>query len=537
MKAYESNGRVMSAILDDMAKSFGGKVFVRDHQTQSTWSESSAVSNRIANFLIRDLGVVKDDKIAVVLPNCVDFIHVQFGICKSGAVMVPINVLSKLDILTQFLVNSEAKVVVIDEQYLPMLEEVAQSIPNVKTLVVRGEGYDARKLAGFNIVAYERILQGAAGHPDVEIAWYDPADIFYTSGTTGVSKGVVLSHNHHYLFGSNIVRASRLGPSDVMYVCLPLYHGMGSYMSIMPMLLCGGTIALGEQFSASRWLGEIRSYGATATWTVFSMPPILMKQPLKPDDADNPLKVMLCSGMPPDMVAPLEKRYAIKTLDFYGSTESSDLAYTSWDEERRSGAVGRVNAAFYEVAIVNEHDEVLPVGEIGECVSRCKQPFSQMSEYYKMPEETLKAFRNRWLHTGDLCRLDKDGFLYFVGRGKDTIRRRGENISCYELETILSGYEGVLECSSVPVPSELGEDEIKIIIAPREGATLEFSAVMGFCREKMPKFMIPRYIEIVPEVHKLPNHKIDKARLKKEGLTPMTWDAESGGYVGDRGKL
>ena len=532
MKGYEGNGRVMSAILDDMIQSVGDKVFVRDHQTQSTWSELSDASNRIANFFIRELGVAKDDKIAVVLPNCVDFIRVQFGICKSGAVMVPVNVMSKFEILTQFLVNSEARIIVIDAQYLPMIEAIAPSIPGVKALVVRGSGYDAGKLARFSIIPFANALQGPAGRPDVEISWSDPADIFYTSGTTGVSKGVVLSHNHHYLFGSNIARASRLGPSDVMYVCLPLYHGMGSYMSIMPMLLCGGTIALGEQFSASRWLSEIRSYGATVTWTVFSMPPILMKQPLKPDDADNPLKVMLCSGMPPDMIVSLEKRYAIKTLDFYGSTESSDLAYTSWDEKRPPGAVGRVNTAFYDVAIVNEYDEVLPVGEIGECVSRCKQPFSQMSEYYKMPEETLKAFRNRWLHTGDICRLDKDGFLYFVGRGKDTIRRRGENISCYELETILSGCEGVLECSSVPVPSELGEDEIKIIIAPREGARLEFAAVMDFCREKMPRFMIPKYIEIVPEVHKLPNHKIDKARLKSEGLTPTTWDAESGKYVG-----
>ena len=535
MKAYESNDRVMSSILDDKAKTLGNKVFVRDHQTQSTWSELSDASNRMANFLIRDLGVVKDDKVAVILPNCVDFLRVQFGICKSGAVMVPINVLSKLDILTQFLVNSEAKVIVIDAQYLPLIETVAQSIPNVKTLVVRGEDFDPRKFACgrmFNIVPYERTLQGAPGNPNVEIAWHDPADIFYTSGTTGVSKGVVLPHNHHYVFGSNIVRASRLGPLDVMYVCLPLYHGMGSYMSVMPMLLCGGTIALGEQFSASRWLGEIRAYGATATWTVFSMPPILMKQPSNPDDADNPLKVMLCSGMPPDIVAPLEKRYTIKTLDFYGSTESSDLAYTSWDEERRPGAAGRVNSEFYEVEIVNEHDEVLPPGEIGECVSRCKQPFTQMTEYYRMPEETLKAFRNRWLHTGDLCRLDKDGFLYFVGRGKDTIRRRGENISCYELETILSGCEGVLECSSIPVPSELGEDEIKIIIAPREGVKLDFPAVMSFCREKMPKFMIPRYIEIVPEVPKLPNHKIDKARLKNDGLNPATWDVESGRYIG-----
>ena len=164
-------------------------------------------------------------------------------------------------------------------------------------------------------------------------------------------------------------------------------------------------------------------------------------------------------------------------------------------------------------------------------VSRCKYPYMQMTEYYKMPEETVRVFRNRWLHSGDLLKVDEDGWLYFSGRDKDTIRRRGENISCYELETILSSHDDILECAAIPVPSDLGEDDVKVVVAPRQGAILEFSGVMQFCKEKMPTFMIPRYVELVTEIPKLANEKADKERLKQDWMTPSTWDAERGEYM------
>lgn len=508
----------MPWILDAQAAKLGDKVFVRDSEQAVTYRQLSEGSNRVANFLIRQLGVTKQDKIAVLLPNCVDYFYVQFGIAKSGAVMVPVNTLAKADLLAHFLNNSDASIVVLDEPLSPLVESVRAKAPGVKTLVVRGTK------------GFRDLFSGAATRPPVDIEWYDPVDIFYTSGTTGVSKGVVLSHQHHYVFGDSIARAARLGSDDVMHICLPLYHGMGSYMSIMPMLLRGGSIALGMPFSASRWLDEIRALRATATWAVYSMAPVLMKQPEKPDDADNPLKVYLFSGMAPDIVGRFEKRFGVRVIDLYGSTESAHLAGSLWDE-RRPGAVGPINTKHYEVAVVDEHDNILPPGEVGECVSRCKLPFTQMSEYYRMPEETLKAFRNRWLHSGDLCRIDEDGWLYFVGRGKDTIRRRGENISCFELESILQNFDAIEECASIPVPSELGEDEIKVVIAPRAGRRLEFDEVIAYCRDHMPKFMIPRYLEFVDTVPKLANLKIDKAGLKKAGLTRTTWDAETRGYV------
>jgi carnitine-CoA ligase len=533
MKQYEHNERVMSSILDDKAKALGENIFVRHREERLTYAELSLGSNRIANFLIEEMGVARQDKIAVILPNCIDFFYAQFGICKAGAVMVPINVLAKLDLLVHFITNSDARIVIIDEQFLPLLQSIAENIPDVKALIVRTakpkpeEFPFMRKL---NVIPFPELFKASAAQPKTLANWYDPVDIFYTSGTTGVSKGVVLPHNHHYTFGRAIATYSKFGPDDVMYVCLPLYHGMASYMSIMPMLLCEGSIALVDRFSASKWLSEIREYGATCMQSVYSMAPILMKQPEHPDDADNPLRIYIFSGMPPNLIEPFEKRFGLRAIESYGATESADLAHSSWDE-RRPGAIGLINTEHYDIKIVNEFDEEVPAGEVGELVSRCKYPFMQMTEYYKMPEATVKAFRNRWLHSGDLLKVDEDGWLYFAGRDKDTIRRRGENISCYELETILSSHEDILECAAIPVPSDLGEDDVKVVVAPREGVTLEFSGIMEFCKEKMATFMVPRYVEIVPEIPKLANEKADKQRLKKDGLTAATWDAEKGGYV------
>lgn len=537
MKEYRGNDRVMHAILDDKARSLGSKVFARHGDSALTYGELSDQSVRIASYLIDSLGVSKDDKVAVILPNCLAYLVIQFGISKAGAVMVPINALAQAELLVHFINHSGARIVVVDAEFMPALAAVAGEITGVRTLIVHGETAAVSDLAAsrFDIVDYPDLLAAPGRALDnVEVSWTDPVDIFYTSGTTGVSKGVVLPHNHHYTFGLSIAKAGRLGPSDVMYIMLPLYHGAGSYMSIMPALLCEGSLAIANQFSARNWLDDIRRYSATACWAVNSIAPILMQQPPKSDDADNPLRVYFYIGMPPEMVEPFERRFAVKAIDTYGSTESGHLAYTIW-EERRLGSAGPINTAQYDVKIVDDNDEEVPIGEIGACVSRNKQPFTQMTEYYRMPEETLKTMRNRWLHSGDLCRVDRDGWLYFVGRGKDTIRRRGENISCYELESMLSACEGILECASVPVPSELGEDEIKIIVAPRPGYDLTFVAVMRFCEKKLPKFMIPRYIEMVAQVDKLPNQKIDKQRLKANGLTANTWDAQSGDFVTSKG--
>ena len=260
------------------------------------------------------------------------------------------------------------------------------------------------------------------------------------------------------------------------------------------------------------------------------MTPILLKQPQKSDDADNPLRVYCTIGIAPSLVDTFEQRFGVNSLDMFGSTEQGAIAFTPYDRKKYA-AVGPINTRDYEVKIVDEFDEELPPNTVGEYVSRAKKPFLRMMEYYKMPEETVKAFRNLWLHSGDLARIDEDGWIYFEGRAKDSIRKGGENISAFELEAVAGSYEHVEECAVVPVSSDLGEDEIKIYLVPIQKSSLDIRSFMAFCEEKMPKFMVPRYFEVIDSLPKTGTGKVEKAELKRRKLTGKTWDRVRNDFI------
>jgi crotonobetaine/carnitine-CoA ligase len=497
-----------------------------------TYGEVNEKANRMANTFIKRFGVQKGDTIAVMLPNCADYVVVQFGVAKTGAIQVPINIQAKGDLLAHFLNNSGAKVVLTDRQFLPLLHTVQHQIDQVeKVILYPRKSADEKGMLSKarEFISYEELFVGEVSPPQRVVNRTDPVDIFYTSGTTGVSKGVVLSHNHHYHFGAIIAEWARLGPGDVFYICLPFYHGVTQYMSVMPAILGEGSIAVTDRFSASRYWDEIRSYEATVTWAVYTMPAVLLKQPERGDDSDNPLRVFCTIGIAPDLLESFEKRFGAKVLDMYGSTEQEAIAFTPYDE-KRYGAVGPINRKHFDIRIVDENDEEVPPGSIGEIVSRPKEPYIQMMEYYKMPIETLKTFRNLWLHSGDLGYI-KDDWLYFVGREKDSIRRRGENISAYEIEQIILSYPDIKECAAIPISTELGEDEIKVVIVMKEGRKLVPQDLLAFCQDKMSKYMVPRYIETKQSLPKTSTEKVEKVKLKEEGITPETWDREKENYI------
>lgn len=529
MQEYTGDDRVMHMILDEKAGRMPAKVFARFKEDAITYGELRDQSERISANLIDLLGVGKAQNIGVFLPNRLEWLPIQFGISKAGAVMAPLNTVFEKDILSRYINNIETSIIFVDKSLYPKLAEIKDSIPGVHTLIWVGDGGDDAS-SDFKVVPYRALFDLKARSVQADVRRSDVVDIFSTSGSTGVSKGVVLPHNHHYIFGRSITLAGRLGPDDVMYIMLPLCHGAGSFMSIMPALLSEGSIVISEGFSARSWIDDIRRAGATVLWTVSSIAPILLKQPERPDDADNPLRVYFTIGILPEVIEPLERRFGVKLLDCFGSTESGHVAYSIW-EERRPGAVGPFNSSDYEVRAVDDNDEEVPRGEIGECVVRNKHPYSQMIGYYGMPAETLEIMGNRWMHSGDLCRIDKDGWLYFVGRKKDMIRRRGENISCHELETLVSAFEGVVECAAIGVPSELGEEDVKIVIVPLSDNFASVDYVIDLCQNKLPKYMMPRYIEFVSGLPRLANEKIDKVTIRKRGVTASTWDVTKESYV------
>lgn len=519
---YPNERRTLGRLLSDQAERLGDKVFLQHERGAMTYAEMNGIASRAANSL-RAGGIAKGDKVAVMLPNCPEYIAMQFAVARAGAVQVPVNVELTPELFAYAIDHCDAKALIVDHAFLPALQTMMERLGKLRHVFVRG-----RPAGPFH--AYEELLASDDAPFDSGVAWHDPVAIFYTSGTTGVSKGVVLPHNHHFDFGCTLVQCSRAGPGDVWYVCLPYYHGLAQFMSTVPAMLSGGGVALAERFSASRFWSDVRKYRATIAWLVYTMAPFLLKQPERPDDADNPLRVYYTVGIAASLVEPLEKRFGVNVVQMLGSTEQGPIAYTPYDRKKH-GAVGVVNTRDFEVRIVNELDEELPTGSVGEYVTRAKRPFVRMTEYYKMPEATAAATRNLWLHSGDAARLDEESWIYFEGRLKDSIRRGGENVSAFELEAIAGTHNAVEECAALAIPSEVGEDEIKLCIVRNGAAALDFVEFHAFCRRKMPKYMVPRYLEIVPELPKTGTGKVEKVKLQKLGLTAGTWDAASGGYV------
>ena len=518
--------------MDDKAQRLADKVFVYYKDQTVTYGELSKTTNRFANTLIHDVGVKKGDKIAVMFPNGPDYVFLAFSIAKTGAIQVPINTELKQDSLSSQVNFCDAEVLIIDDKFFPLLKSISDNLKNVKKVLIKTADFEKEKFRltkDIDIFPYENLSQGSEKTPGVDVKWYDPVAIFFTSGTTGLPKGVVLPHNHHYDMPRTLCECWRLGPEDIVYIWSPFYHGIAQYSSVGPALLAEGAVGISDRFSASRFWSEIRRYRATAILAVYTMAPILLKQPEREDDADNPLRVYCTIGIAPSIVEPFEKRFGVKVLQIFGSTEQGVVAYTPYDKNKFE-AVGPINTRDFEVKIVDENDVELPVGSVGEYVSRAKEPFVRMIEYYKMPEETVKYFRNLWLHSGDLARMDEEGWIYFEGRAKDSIRRRGENISAFDFETVAGSYEDVQECAAIPISSEFGEDEIKVIIVPKGNKPFDIQAFIMFCEEKMPKYMIPRYVEVTESLPKTGTGKVEKVKLKAQGLTATTWDNEIGDY-------
>jgi crotonobetaine/carnitine-CoA ligase len=314
-------------------------------------------------------------------------------------------------------------------------------------------------------------------------------------------------------------------PDETIYCPLPLYHAAGLWDGMMMALITGSTIAVVERFSASRFWDDVRAFGATHAMGVFDMLTILLNRPPSPDDRNHPLRrfYMGKSGLD----AAFFERFGVRSVETYTSTEVG-IGTASPFGEWRVGSCGQVNDDRHDVVIVDDQDREVGPGVPGEIVVRPRQPHVITGGYYNFPEATAQAFRNLWFHTGDRAYRDEDGYFYFVERMKDAIRRGGESISAFEVEQAVNAHAGVLESAAIAVASELAEDELKIAVVARPGERLEPAEVVEHCREHLPRFMVPRYVEIVDELPRTGTGKIAKHVLRAAGdagITGETWDA------------
>lgn len=533
---HEVKDRLLSRLLEDRAAQYGERTFlnVKGEEPGITYRGLDENANRFAGGL-RALGLEKGRKLGVMLPNCAEYLYLLFGAAKIGAVTVPINTGYKGDLLAHVINNSDAEILVLDEQFVETVSEVGAGLTGLKTILVySGTAASAKavKIGSAPALPLKILFDGSTDKPNADVRHTDPVMILYTGGTTGPSKGVVMTNHFYYFYARMVARSIGYAEEDVSYTCMPLFHINAQIGSIVSALYAGAQAVLYERFRASTFWEEIRSSGATVFLGMGAVGNILMKNPPLPDDTDNRVRLAAIVPPPGDL-AGFERRFELRVIyETFGMTEGLIIPPRLY-EPRRPGCCGKP-VDDYQVKIVDDDDLPLDPGQTGEIVMRPREPYTMMSGYYKMPEATLEAFRNLWFHTGDLGYFDEDGFLYYVGRKKDAIRRRGENISAFEIESVVNQHPAVLESAAVAAPSELGEDDVKVVVVVKPGAQLAHEEVIRFCESRMGYFMIPRYVEFRDALPKNPSQRIEKYKLRKDGVNEATWDREKAGVKLER---
>jgi carnitine-CoA ligase len=473
-----------------------------------TYGEFNAEVNRAAHGLAA-LGIGAGDHVAIMLPNGLEFLWCSYALKKLGAVEVAINTHFRAQGLAHLLRVADAATVITDADHVVHLDDVLDERSVVRRVLIAGREVPA--LAHLDVHPLDAAIADRTDDPGIAVRDDAPAAVLFTSGTTGPSKGCVLSHRYAVRCGDSIVEPLRLHAGDCLYSPFPLYHLDAAFLTVVPALLLGARAAIGLRFSASRFWAEVRELDATVFDFMGATLAMLRDADPRDDDADNPTRLAWGVPMPP-WRAEFEQRFGLRLAHCYGLTDAGMLAWERPDGDEPEGSCGRVLADL-EVAILDEEGERLPPGVVGEIAVRPQRAHVVMEGYLGMPAATLETFRGLWLHTGDLGRVDQDGHLFFAGRRKDAIRRRGENISAWEIEMVVDEHPAVVESAAVGVPSPLSEEDVKLFCVLRPGSNLDPDSVRAWCRDRMAKHMVPAFVEFVDALPKTPTGKIAKHEL------------------------
>jgi crotonobetaine/carnitine-CoA ligase len=529
MQEYSQHDRVLTDIIEDKARQFPDHVVFQFRDDPITLEEFNTRINQAANGFL-ELGVKDGDKVAIMLPNNPEFLYVWFGLNKIGACEVPVNVALKGQGLAYQMVQSDCVALVADLQYLDRLEGVAGDLEAIRHIIYTDSAATGSALPswpGFEHLSYADFSDRSQDSPGVAVHYSDLASILYTSGTTGVSKGVMFSHHYWYDIWAESVKYSRYTEDDILYTGLPFFHGNAQGITVGPAILADAKAVIVDRFSASQLWDDCRRWNCTEANYIGGIIPILLKQEPREDDGDNPVRLMVGAAAPADEWHAFQERFNTKLLEVYGMTECYCCLVSPYDEPR-AGSCGKAITG-WDVRIVDDDNNECKPGSLGEFIARSNKNFVGTTGYYNMPEATLDLFDNGWIHTGDLGRMDKDRYFYFVDRKKQAIRRRGENISSFEVESIISSHPAVLESCVVGVPSDVGEEEVKAVVVLKKGQKASEEELIRWCEPRLAYFAIPRYIAIRSKLPKTPSERVEKFKLKDEGITKDCWDREEAG--------
>ncbi len=531
---------ILANVLRDRAEAHPDKDYLKfaDNPWVS-YGEVNARSNRVANALLAR-GVEKSESVSVMLPNCEEFLPVWYGILKAGAVMSSINTAYKGDFLSWTINLVEAKNLIISDVFLDRLDFVIKELPLLEHVIVMHTGAQEGPDPSLKWEPLTAFMDASDSEPDgVEYSWVDDARIMFTSGTTGRSKGVIKQNAADYFSARGLLEvvSKTSGRSiedladDTFFSCLPLFHSNAQVLSGYPAMVAGGRIAYTERFSSSRFWQQVIDAEATVFNSIGAVSYFIWNIPESDLDKKHTVHTVFAAPAPKDIYYDFQERFGVKFIEGYGLTETGMATYMDPTRDPVPGTIGVANPG-YEVTIVEPGtDRPLPPETPGEIVVDMKIPNIVMRAYYGMPEKTAEDFRNLKLHTGDLGRMDADGYIYFMDRVKDYIRRRGENVSSMEVERQVSEHPGIKEAAAIGVKAGEGassEDEIMIVCIP-EGAAPDPVEITEFMAERMPYFMVPRYIRFVDSLPKTPTERVQKVKLRDEGITADTWDREEAG--------
>lgn len=513
----------VSAVLDRRAEQFPDRVMMSIAGTQVTFEQMRRRSCAAANALL-DLGIGPGDCVALFTATCPEWIYFWLGAARVGAVTAAVNVASKGDFLLHALRLSRAKAIITDAERRSRVAEVADRLPELSDIVVRGYSHID--------VLNDQAARSVGEHLG-EVG--DTGALFFTSGTTGASKAVATTW--HYLFSTAATAASawEFGPGEVLWTAMPLFH-LSAAPSILAPMLVGGTTVLAPAFHPGAVWDEVRACGAVGFAGAGAMVSMLLRQPPDPRDAQLPLRFISAAPIDAAVYHDIEKRYGCRIVTMYGMTEAFPIAVKGVADQGVPGTSGGPNPSF-DVRIVDPSGEPLPNGSVGEIACRPRYPHVMSKGYVSAPADTPGLHVDshpEWFRTGDLGVLDNDQNLTYVDRVKDSLRRRGENISSVEVETVVVGHPAVLEAAAVGVPSDLGEDDILLVVTVRPDSALDCAELLDFCSARMPYFCVPRYVEIVDELPKTIIGRVRKDILRTRGVGAGAWDRESHGYIVSR---
>ncbi|GAA3728985.1 AMP-binding protein [Streptomyces tremellae] len=494
--------------------------------TELTYAELDSRVTTVARGLIA-LGAAPGESVGILLPNRTEYLLAWFGAARAGLVEVPLNTAYKGQFLAHALGSTDVRILVTEAALLDLVAELAEPPAALRTVVLL-DSPPHRVPPGVRVVGWDALLAGADPATALpRVGAGDPVAIMLTSGTTGRSKGVVYPNRMQVVAATECAAQMGTAQDERLYTCLPLFHGAAQVNLSLHALAAGATLVLGRRFSAGAFWDEVRAHRVTQFHALGSILPMLLARPPSARDRDHRARKAFAAPAPAQILHPFEERFGVRLVEGYGLTEIKNVLYNPLDA-RKVGSLGLPTRSS-EVEVHDADGRPAAAGQPGEIVYRPREPYVMFSGYHRSPEATLETVRDLWWHTGDLGYRDDDGYFYFLDRKKDALRRRGENISSHEVESVLLDYPGVVAAAAVATPSDLGEDEVLAVVQPEAGHDLDLRDLFAHCDRSMPRFMVPRYYRVVDELPATPTGKVRKHDLRGHGRSGA-WDAQAAGY-------